>query len=287
MDNNYDDFPMGKEPRGYAITGKLFGIVVFMVLLHLYARWYVTRVRHGDRMRRRSRMNRRTHIVFYVDNHIPGSAPVQNRGLDKEVLNSLPVFVYSSDKRDRVSECAVCLSEFEEGETGRVLPKCNHSFHIECIDMWFHTHSTCPLCRSGVEPVTELNRDQSGTRSVETVHVEGEPGSSSGLSSETTSIGSGRKEFDCSTVRIEIPRRTELENEVSLSSPASQSFRSPGSRLLSIKRILSMNKKSPAGPETTNGELFNSSVDLENGLNSPQTQVNKDNSTTFDRHENA
>ncbi|KAJ7533737.1 hypothetical protein O6H91_13G061800 [Diphasiastrum complanatum] len=40
-----------------------------------------------------------------------------------------------------------------ENEKGRLLPKCNHRFHTGCIDMWFHTHSTCPLCRTcvGVE----------------------------------------------------------------------------------------------------------------------------------------
>ncbi|MGJ2918479.1 RING finger domain-containing protein, partial [Salmonella enterica subsp. enterica serovar Paratyphi A] len=38
----------------------------------------------------------------------------------------------------------MCLSEFEEKDKLRVLPKCNHGFHLECIDMWFHSHSTCP-----------------------------------------------------------------------------------------------------------------------------------------------
>ncbi|EPS66911.1 hypothetical protein M569_07866, partial [Genlisea aurea] len=50
------------------------------------------------------------------------------------------------------AECAVCLAEFDESDVVRLLPKCNHSFHIECIDTWFRSHSTCPLCRSPVEP---------------------------------------------------------------------------------------------------------------------------------------
>lgn len=48
-------------------------------------------------------------------------------------------------------ECAVCLSEFVKNETGRVLPECNHGFHLECIDMWFLSNSTCPLCRAPVQ----------------------------------------------------------------------------------------------------------------------------------------
>ncbi|PKU84295.1 RING-H2 finger protein ATL20 [Dendrobium catenatum] len=44
--------------------------------------------------------------------------------------------------------CPVCLSEFKDGEAVRFLPECGHCFHVECIDMWFRVHSTCPVCRS-------------------------------------------------------------------------------------------------------------------------------------------
>ncbi|KAA8523296.1 hypothetical protein F0562_009719 [Nyssa sinensis] len=48
-------------------------------------------------------------------------------------------------------ECAVCLSVFEEGEEVRQLPRCKHSFHAPCIDMWLYSHLDCPLCRAPVE----------------------------------------------------------------------------------------------------------------------------------------
>ncbi|KAL3622878.1 hypothetical protein CASFOL_033267 [Castilleja foliolosa] len=70
-------------------------------------------------------------------------------------INILSSFKY---KRDEVvgdeSECAVCLSVFEEGEELRQLPKCKHSFHAPCIDMWLYSHINCPLCRCEVEPQT-------------------------------------------------------------------------------------------------------------------------------------
>lgn len=47
--------------------------------------------------------------------------------------------------------CAICLSEFEEGEEVRTLPECCHSFHVACIDMWLYSHWSCPMCRSVVE----------------------------------------------------------------------------------------------------------------------------------------
>ncbi|KAL3832819.1 hypothetical protein ACJIZ3_007555 [Penstemon smallii] len=46
-------------------------------------------------------------------------------------------------------ECAVCLSEFEANEQLRFLP-CSHVFHAECVDSWFLTSRTCPLCRSAI-----------------------------------------------------------------------------------------------------------------------------------------
>lgn len=44
-------------------------------------------------------------------------------------------------------ECAVCLTPFEDTEILRLLPKCKHAFHLECVDTWLVSHSTCPLCR--------------------------------------------------------------------------------------------------------------------------------------------
>jgi hypothetical protein len=51
-------------------------------------------------------------------------------------------------------ECAVCLSEFEEEDDLRLLPGCKHVFHQDCIDVWFQSHSTCPLCRASLVPKT-------------------------------------------------------------------------------------------------------------------------------------
>ena len=45
------------------------------------------------------------------------------------------------------TECVICLSEFVPGERLRFLPKCNHGFHVRCIDKWLKSHSSCPKCR--------------------------------------------------------------------------------------------------------------------------------------------
>ncbi|XP_048433833.1 RING-H2 finger protein ATL46-like [Pyrus x bretschneideri] len=74
---------------------------------------------------------------------------LHDSGLDQAFIDALPVFQY----RDIVgakepSDCSVCLCEFTEKDKLRLLPTCNHAFHINCIDTWLLSNSTCPLCRS-------------------------------------------------------------------------------------------------------------------------------------------
>ncbi|XP_023761139.1 RING-H2 finger protein ATL43 [Lactuca sativa] len=76
-----------------------------------------------------------------------------NSGIDRTIIESLPVFRFGSlsGQKDGL-ECAVCLSRFDPSEVLRLLPKCKHAFHVECVDTWLDAHSTCPLCRYRVDP---------------------------------------------------------------------------------------------------------------------------------------
>ncbi|THG05025.1 hypothetical protein TEA_014234 [Camellia sinensis var. sinensis] len=240
---------------------------VFMICLHLYARWYLLRSRRQHHVRHHN--HRRTQLVFYVEPDTPSATA--SRGLDAVVLNSLPVFVYSASASAAALECAVCLSEFEENEKGRLLPKCNHSFHINCIDMWFHSHSTCPLCRSPVEPVPE-NRSRVEPAGFEPCSSSGTCAACQHEGASSSSLGDRRK----ATVTIDVPRTSELGSELGPSSPASQGFKSPASRLLSLKRILSFNRKGVAvSPSSGIGTSFGSpmsELDIECGGRDESTQ---------------
>ncbi|KAK1257441.1 RING-H2 finger protein ATL79 [Acorus gramineus] len=63
---------------------------------------------------------------------------------------SQPTLVYSAAGKSGLSECAICLSEFAEGEHVRVLPSCRHGFHVKCIEGWLSARSSCPTCRAAV-----------------------------------------------------------------------------------------------------------------------------------------
>lgn len=99
------------------------------------------------------------------------------QGLNKALVEALPILSFSvvKDLRKRGRseggskeslDCAVCLNEFGKDENLllRLLPACNHAFHVDCIDVWFQSHSTCPLCRSSLLPIfkEQLTDDDDG-----------------------------------------------------------------------------------------------------------------------------
>uniref|UniRef100_A0A5B7A7L1 RING-type E3 ubiquitin transferase n=1 Tax=Davidia involucrata TaxID=16924 RepID=A0A5B7A7L1_DAVIN len=73
---------------------------------------------------------------------------LHDSGLDQAFIDALPVFMYKEvvDLKEPF-DCAVCLCEFSEKDKLRLLPVCGHAFHINCIDTWLLSNSTCPLCR--------------------------------------------------------------------------------------------------------------------------------------------
>ncbi|PIA28448.1 hypothetical protein AQUCO_06900013v1 [Aquilegia coerulea] len=88
----------------------------------------------------------------------------RNSGIDRSVIESLPVFRFASLRGQKEGlECSVCLNRFESNEVLRLLPKCKHAFHVECVDTWLDAHSTCPLCRYRVDPedvlLIEVDKD--------------------------------------------------------------------------------------------------------------------------------
>ncbi|GLT56750.1 hypothetical protein SLA2020_297700 [Shorea laevis] len=72
-------------------------------------------------------------------------------GLRQSVIDSIAVFKYKNGEGlIDGTDCSVCLNEFQEDESLRLLPKCNHAFHINCIDTWLKSHKNCPMCRAPI-----------------------------------------------------------------------------------------------------------------------------------------
>lgn len=76
---------------------------------------------------------------------------IRTIGLQPSIINTITILKYkSADGLVDGTDCPVCLSAFREDEILRLLPKCNHAFHIRCIDTWLRSHTNCPLCRAAV-----------------------------------------------------------------------------------------------------------------------------------------
>ncbi|WJX28069.1 hypothetical protein P8452_16833 [Trifolium repens] len=80
----------------------------------------------------------------------------RNSGLKKKEMIALPTSIYKTHSAGSTppsldSICAICLAEFCDGDNMKLLPKCNHRFHVVCIDMWLLSHSSCPNCREMIK----------------------------------------------------------------------------------------------------------------------------------------
>ncbi|KAL1195797.1 RING-H2 finger protein ATL81 [Cardamine amara subsp. amara] len=87
------------------------------------------------------------------NNLIQPSNPPEYIGLDSKIIQSFPEYPYSF-KDYGMDQCSICLTDFMDDDTIRLISTCNHSFHTICIDLWFEAHKTCPVCRR------ELDVDQ-------------------------------------------------------------------------------------------------------------------------------
>ncbi|XP_055823700.1 E3 ubiquitin-protein ligase ATL41-like [Solanum dulcamara] len=156
-----DDPPFFHHKNKYDLNSKIMisaiislSLVVFFVtLLHIYARYVLRR-----QARRRAELQR---VSIITSSALQIEPP--KTGLDPSVIASLPVFIFNQpDIQNNSIECTVCLSVLENGETARTLPNCKHVFHAECIDKWFGSHSTCPICRTEAEPRLLLPEPREG-----------------------------------------------------------------------------------------------------------------------------
>ncbi|KAL2332737.1 hypothetical protein Fmac_013950 [Flemingia macrophylla] len=97
---------------------------------------------------------------------VPAIVGCQMVTLSRKIVEKCPIFVYAKllEMMNLVNnmtteECAVCLEEFEDNDTVRMLPQCKHFFHWHCINSWLPLSLTCPICRHDLtlENVTQVD----------------------------------------------------------------------------------------------------------------------------------
>ncbi|KAJ0235559.1 RING-H2 finger protein ATL58 [Hirschfeldia incana] len=73
-------------------------------------------------------------------------------GLSKELREMLPIVVFKESFSVMDSLCSVCLGDYQAEDKLQQIPSCGHTFHMDCIDLWLSSHTTCPLCRLTLVP---------------------------------------------------------------------------------------------------------------------------------------
>ncbi|KAL2324988.1 hypothetical protein Fmac_024046 [Flemingia macrophylla] len=87
-------------------------------------------------------------------NHITITVEPPEPGLDQSV-QSYPSLQFSKAKlcgstSSCSSSCSICLVDYKECDSLRVLPSCGHFFHVQCVDPWLRINLTCPVCRNKI-----------------------------------------------------------------------------------------------------------------------------------------
>ncbi|XP_075482000.1 uncharacterized protein LOC142522464 [Primulina tabacum] len=135
---------------------------------------YLVFVRYRSILRNSRRMNQSPVLGNYglnenqagpmMDHHV---WYIRTVGLPQYLIDSIPIFDYKRGEKmiEGSDHCPVCLNEFQENESLRLLPKCSHAFHMPCIDTWLRSHKNCPVCRS---PVSIHNTNTSLANSTNT-----------------------------------------------------------------------------------------------------------------------
>ncbi|CAN6466916.1 unnamed protein product [Victoria cruziana] len=153
--------PPPDDPLGSSQSFRpIVAVVMVMICAFFFMGFIIIYLRHCQTESTRSE------LAFHARLRLSRSV---RRGLDTHTIESFPTFTYSDVKSLKIGkgslECAVCLCEFQDDDRLRLLPRCSHVFHPECIDEWLSSHVTCPVCRADL-------REDSGTAVPEAVAID-------------------------------------------------------------------------------------------------------------------
>eukprot|EP00668_Euglena_longa_P035461 GGOE01045554.1.p1 GENE.GGOE01045554.1~~GGOE01045554.1.p1 ORF type:complete len:465 (+),score=41.75 GGOE01045554.1:66-1460(+) len=83
--------------------------------------------------------------------------PAVSPGLSSEEVEDVSVrktykkedHVNHDEEKTYCYECILCLAEYEDGDELRAF-RCDHTFHVTCVDEWLKRSKACPLCSEDI-----------------------------------------------------------------------------------------------------------------------------------------
>lgn len=181
----------------------------------------IRKARNSSRTQQRVEEEEEEEFSDIVDEDIHGPRVdhpiwyIRTVGLQPSVISAITICKYKrGEGLIEGTDCSVCLSEFQEDETLRILPKCNHAFHIPCIDTWLRSHTNCPMCRAGIvitpAAAPSLPEQNSGARHEDEAHV----GISETAAELTLDIENEGESLELSTMEISGNSKEDVGNGI-------------------------------------------------------------------------
>jgi hypothetical protein len=72
-----------------------------------------------------------------------------SQGVNKNILKLLPKNKVNDINKLDEKKCVICLEYFVVGDELTTIP-CFHLFHPKCINEWFKSKNTCPICKTKI-----------------------------------------------------------------------------------------------------------------------------------------
>ncbi|KAJ6849434.1 putative RING-H2 finger protein ATL58 [Iris pallida] len=231
----------GSEPSSYCVGGGgggavaggagelklyqafIFSVPVFFTFLFLLLFYLLYLRRRGATWQNVRLRASRAAGAAAQDPRAAAAAP-PGVGIKKEVREMLPVVVFRESFLIRETQCSVCLGDYKSDERLKRIPPCGHTFHVDCIDHWLTTHSTCPLCRVSLLQATKASIDNLSHTDTETQQLQEQPTVSQpdtrAVQQDDTAregeTGSGSHELECPRREAEESRRNEEGSDVAI-----------------------------------------------------------------------
>ncbi|TKY71798.1 E3 ubiquitin-protein ligase ATL41 [Spatholobus suberectus] len=167
-----------------AAAFSLFVMIILIIIFHFSVKYII----------RRQQRRRQNDLLYQIRTQMApidaNSVESRNSGLDTLIIASLPKLLYKQTdqfKQGEVIECSVCLGTIVEDAITRVLPNCKHIFML-IVWIMVSSNTTCPICRTVVEPRVQQEHGHLATRVHQVNHsttVEGGDELQDGLNGES------------------------------------------------------------------------------------------------------
>ena len=140
---------------------EIVAVAVIIFLFYIYQKWNepeenrrparVVRMEQraaSEEQRRMQRMQFQQflEVIQAIEQRI--QMEQQSPASNDEIFQRVVPFQYRlENENDERELCTICQDLLEDGQNACHLPRCQHTFHVDCLYPWLRTNAVCPNCK--------------------------------------------------------------------------------------------------------------------------------------------